>query len=90
MPQALTTHRAALVKHTQCFLLGKTRPSAEFLTSYTYRSHWPDVRRYFADWADCELEAVDWNDDRETVTIDGVDVGTITVQIRDAAQVGSE
>jgi len=68
------------VKVTRCYLAGCDRPFAEIIGEPAY-SHWTDVRRSFADWADCALDEVKWDDGEEVVTVRGEPVGTIVSSI---------
>jgi hypothetical protein len=79
-PTWFSKHVPRTVKITRCYLFGREKPIAEMYSADTWRSHWSEVRRAYADWADCELDEIDWNDDRETVTLNGEDIGTYRVE----------
>jgi hypothetical protein len=74
------------VKVTSCYLYGSGRPIGEIFDAMRpFKSHWPDVRRVFADWGDCELDEIELSDEDDgTVLLDGDAVGYITTKFRSA------
>jgi hypothetical protein len=75
---------ATTCKVTSCYLFGRKEPIGEVIDSRRpFRSHWPEVRRVIADWADCELDEIDLDDrDGKTITIDGDPVGYVVTEFK--------